>query len=273
MTMNSCLYRAQVLHHRKAPKKHRFTYQITYWFLDLDELETLAKTRRFFSRNRANLLAFYDTDHGDGSTLPLKQQVRQKLVAAGESPPDAVRLLCLPRMLGYVFNPLSVYYCYRHGQLYALLYEVNNTFGERHTYVIPCGHDVASGEVVYQQATKRMHVSPFMAMDYDYRFSVKPPERTLRLGITMVNQKGAVFHASMTGHRHTLSDGQMIKHCLLTPWMTIKVMVGILWQAGKLYLKGLTVFRHSPRTPPVDSSQGAAGFQHTPLSRIRDGFH
>ncbi len=270
--MNSCLYRTQVLHHRKAPKKHRFTYQVTYWFIDLDELDTLSEKLRFFSRNRTNLLAFYDTDHGDGSATPLKQQVRQKLVAAGEPPPEAVRLLCLPRMLGYVFNPLSVYYCYRHGQLYALLYEVNNTFGERHTYVIPCGRMVRSGEAVCQQAAKRMHVSPFMAMDYDYRFSVKPPDNGLVLGITMVNQKNAVFHASMSGHRHRIAESQIIRHCLFTPWMTLKVMAGILWQAGKLYLKGLTVFRHQPRKPPVDSSQGTADCQHTLLSRIRNGF-
>ena len=270
--MNSCLYRAQVLHHRKLPKKHRFTYQVTYWLINLDELDTLPGRLRFFSRNQRNLLAFYDADHGDGSKIPLKQQVRQKLIEAGEPPPDSVKLLCLPRMLGYAFNPLSVYYCYRDEQLYALLYEVNNTFGERHTYVIPCGQNMTKGESVHQQATKKMHVSPFMAMDYDYRFSVKPPDSELVLGITMMNDKDAVFHASLSGRKQAMTEKQIIRHCLLMPWMTLKVMFGILWQAGKLYLKGLKVFRHQPRTPRVDSSQGVVGFQHTRLSRIRNGF-
>ncbi|MDB2384348.1 DUF1365 domain-containing protein [Endozoicomonas sp.] len=255
--MNSCMYSAVLYHHRLRPKVHRFRYKLTPWLIDLDEVDDLSRSLRFFSRNQRNWLAFYDKDYGDGSSTPLKQQVCQQLLAYGAEPPARVSLLCLPRVLGYSFNPLSVYFCYRQDDsLSAVLYEVSNTFGERHTYVIPCHQTSADTDTIRQTAYKKMHVSPFMGMDYHYGFRLKSPHKSLSVAINMRDTEGVAFFASMTGDRLRLGNKMVLKQLCKMPLMTFKVMTGILWEAARLYLKGLKVYQHQPKDERVSSSMG-----------------
>jgi len=145
--MNSTLYVGSVMHRRLRPRRHRLRYRVFWMLLDLDEIERLPRVLRLFSHNRFNAVSFHDADHGDGSATPLRAQVERHLAAAGIAlGGGAIRLLCMPRILGYGFNPLSVYFCYqRSGLLAAILYEVHNTFGERHSYLIPTGGPVSAG--------------------------------------------------------------------------------------------------------------------------------
>ena len=178
MTPASAIYVGRVGHARTRPRRHALNYAIFMLLLDLDEVAGLAARSRWFSLERFNLLGFHPRDHGDGSDAPLREQVERHLDGAGLSiEGGAIRLLCLPRVLGYVFNPISLYFCHRRdGRLHAILYEVNSTFGERHTYLAPVAADGSA--VVRQSADKRLHVSPFMAMELRYTFRVEPPGRT-----------------------------------------------------------------------------------------------
>ncbi|OZA79561.1 MAG: hypothetical protein B7X77_02725, partial [Caulobacter sp. 39-67-4] len=156
----SCLYTGMVMHRRFKPRAHRLNYRVFWSLFDLDELPHLPARLRLFSVDAFNLFAFYTKDHGDGSTRPLRQQVESHLAAAGiDLDGGAILLLCMPRLIGFVFNPISVYYCHdRAGTLKAVLYEVHNTFGQRHSYLIPA-EDVAS-DALEQRCLKAFYVSP-----------------------------------------------------------------------------------------------------------------
>ena len=253
----SCIYFANIMHHRLRPRIHRFRYKVYSWLVDLDELDALDQELPLFSRNKRNFLSFYDHDYGDGSDLDLKQQVTRQLLANGMESPTRIALLCFPRVFGYVFNPLSIYFCYREdGSLLAVLHEVSNTFGERHTYIIPCNKQYQAGDIIRQSVNKAMHVSPFMAMDYRYGFRLKLPEKSLMVAINMVDSEGIAFSAVLSGRRMDLSHKTVLRQLINMPFMTFKVTAAILWQAARLYCKGLKVYRHKPRSESVSSSLG-----------------
>jgi DUF1365 family protein len=249
----SALYAGKVMHQRLRPRRHRLSYRMFQLLFDLDEIDTLAGRLRFFSRNRFNLFSFVDADHGDGSGAPLKAYVGRQLKAAGiETDGGPIRLLCLPRMLGYAFNPLSVYFCYRRqGPLAAILYEVNNTFGQRHSYLIPVV-DEPHGNIIEQHCRKAFYVSPFMAMDMDYRFRVAPPDSGLSLHITGSDAQGPLIVAAFSGKRRPLSDAALAGALLAYPLLTLKVVAGIHWEALLLWLKGVRLQpRPAPPSQPV----------------------
>lgn len=245
----SALYFGQVMHKRVRPVKHRLDYRVFSTLIDLDELAELDRTFRFFSHNRFNLFGFYDRDYGPGDGSALRPWVDHHLRAAGiDLQGGSVRLLCFPRICGYVFNPLSVYFCYwRDGGLAAVLYEVSNTFAQRHTYLIPVA-DGAS-EVVRQQCEKRFYVSPFNAVEGFYRFSVKPPAETLAIAINQCDDRGLLLHASHGARRVPLTDGALASAFLRYPLMTLKVVGGIHWEALRLWRKGLRLVDRPP--PPA----------------------
>ncbi len=245
----SALYTGQVMHQRLRPRRHRLNYRIYMLLLDLDEIESCDARLRLFSRNRRNLFAFYDGDHGAKSTgEPLRQHIEHQLDAAGMPiASGAIRLLTMPRVLGFAFNPISVFFCYRpNGELAAILYEVNNTFGQRHSYLLPV--DANHGKVVRQNVGKRMHVSPFMGMDMDYAFRVLPPADALAIGITGSDGDGALITAVLTARRQPLSDAALLRAFFGVPLLTFKVVGGILWEALKLWFKRIPV-RHLPPAP------------------------
>jgi DUF1365 family protein len=248
---SSCLYAGTVMHRRIKPRPHKLNYRVFWTLLDLDELAQINRTLRLFSLERFNLFGFYNADHGDGSRQPLRAQVEQHLAAANMNlEGGAVRLLCMPRMLGFVFNPISVYYCYhRDGALMALLYEVHNTFGQRHSYLIPVGDQ--KGGPLEQRCLKAFYVSPFMDMDMSYVFRAQPPTDRIALIIEGSDAEGAVLVASLAGNRKALSDGALLNAFISFPLLTLKVVAGIHWEALKLWIKGMRLRRKPPAPGPI----------------------
>ena len=248
MTQASALYRGKVMHHRLRPKAHRLNYRVFWLLLDLAEIDGLDRRLRLFSRNRFNLLSFHDRDHGDGSGTALRPQIEDFLARAGIDIDDGpIRLLTMPRVLGYVFNPISLYYCHQaDGRLAAVVYEVTSTFGLRHAYVIPVpSEDQASG-LIRQGAAKALYVSPFMAMEMDYAFRGHAPGDRLDLTIDGLDAEGVLITAVMSGERRPLQDRPLWTATLALPLMTLKVMAAIHWEALKLWLKGVRLTRQPP---------------------------
>ncbi len=166
----AALYRGDVMHARMKPKAHRFTYGVYTLLIDIDALDAADRASRFFSVGRRNLLSFEPRDHGDGGRTPLREHIRRLLAEAGlQTPPARILLLCYPRVLGFVFNPISVYFAYdADGQLIGVVYEVRNTFGDMHTYVAPVRDGELTEAGLRQERDKLFHVSPFMDMAMRY---------------------------------------------------------------------------------------------------------
>lgn len=250
MTAASALYLGNVMHRRTRPRAHRLGYRIYSLLLDLDEIDALDAGLRLFSRNRFNLFSFRDRDYGSGTDEPLRAQVERHCAAAGVTlGGGAIRLLTMPRVLGFAFNPLSVYFCHDAvGQLRAILYEVNNTFGERHSYLIPVTAELGP---VRQHCDKAFHVSPFMPMAMRYDFRIMPPAERLALAITVSDGEGPVLSAVHSARRTPLTDAALAHAFVSHPLLTLKVVGGILWEALKLWLKRVPVYRHP--APPAHS--------------------
>ncbi len=247
MTLSSALYVGSVMHRRLRPRAHRLRYRVFWMLLDLDEIDRLPERLRLFACNRFNALSFYDADHGDGSATPLRVQVDHQLRAAGiDTGGGAVRLLCMPRIFGYGFNPLSIYFCYRlDGLLAAILYEVHNTFRQRHTYLIPV--DADTGAVIDQHCQKVFHVSPFMDMDLEYAFRVAVPGERVSVAIDTADKDGRLLAAALTGTRIALTDSALLRLLATYPALTLKAVFAIHWHALRLLLKG---FKLRPRPSP-----------------------
>jgi DUF1365 family protein len=234
----SALFAGHVLHLRTRPKRHRLRYSVFYMALDLEEASAAHAGLRFFSFNRFNLFSFHERDHGDGSSFPLVEQIRAKLRAAELDARGAIVLMTMPRVLGYAFNPLSLYFCYREdGGLAAILYEVNNTFGQRHTYLIPAVPD-ADG-LVRQESAKSLYVSPFLDTDMSYAFAVAPPNKRVAISIIARDAEGPVLIARLLADRIPLADRTLLRALLAYPLLTLKVVAAIHWEALRLWLKGV----------------------------------
>ena len=241
----SGLYAGVVTHTRLKPRKHALRYRIFMLLLDLDELEVLHRRLKLFSLKRFNLVSFDPTAHGDGSDTRLKAQVEAQLVAAGIPHGGPVRMLAMPRILGMGFNPITVYFCHRpDGALSAILYEVNNTFGERHSYLIPAD----DAPVVTQACEKGFYVSPFMDMDLSYAFRVRPPGDQVQVLVDVDDAEGRVLATGFVAARQDISDGTMFRAWLTHPWMTMGVVAAIHWEALRIWLKGEKV-RQRPVKP------------------------
>lgn len=253
--MNSALYSGDVVHARLRPRRHRLRYRVFWLLLDLAELDTIDRRLRLLSRNRFNLLGFHDRDHGDGSGRPLRDQILELLDREGvDIGAGAIRLLTMPRVLGYVFNPISLYYCHRpDGRLAAMVYEVTSTFGERHAYVLPVAAGDAAEDRIRQTADKRLYVSPFMTMGMRYDFRGKAPSEALTLLIDGFDREGLLIATAMRGRRRPLTDRTLLTAALAMPLLTLKVTAGIHWEALRLWLKGVPLTSRvlPPAVPPA----------------------
>jgi DUF1365 family protein len=265
------LVRGTVMHARMKPKVHRFNYKVFNLLIDLDRLDEAGRASRFFSvGGRFALAGFREGDHGDGST-PLRDHVERLLAPAGvDLAGGRVLLWCYPRILGFVFNPISVYFCYRADTaLAAVIYEVRNTFGEMHSYVAPVLPSEISPAGLRQERDKLFYVSPFLDMPLRYHFRLLPPGDSVRIRILETDAEGPILAASFNGRRQDLTSTRLLAACLAIPFMTLKVVAGIHWQALKLWLKGVGL-RGRPAPPTAASyvdppARPAAWTQNTPL--------
>jgi uncharacterized protein len=260
--MQTCLYSGEVLHHRFAPRVHRLNYRVFQILFDLDQLAETLKPLKLLSLNRFNWLGFNERDHGPvkGDTaLPLRERMIAFLTPLDiYDANDRLFLLAMPRVLGFVFNPISLYFVVRPDDgIRGIVYQVNNTFGERHCYVLKV--DQAGSEPMTHGVSKRLHVSPFMDMDMQYRFDITAPDKTFALRILVEQLNGAALQrmllAVFKGERKPLKDKVLRDHLLAMPFMTLKVVWGIHWEALKIFLKGIK-YRPGPKTPPDVHSIG-----------------
>ncbi len=253
------IYAGRVMHQRLKPRRHRLQYRMFSLLLDLDRLDALHHRLRWLSVNRFNLFAFHECDHGDGRHRGLATWVRQQLGAAGRPEAAEIRLLAMPRVLGYGFNPLSQYFCHAaDGRLHSVIHEVHNTFGERHVYLEAVAAQQAPAEPVLQACDKAFHVSPFLPMALSYRFRLQPPaaaradfdltidvlERTDPAG-PHADPRVLVAHYAAT--RQPLTDRHLLRLFATHPLLTLKVIGGIHWEALKLLAKGLRLYTHPAR--------------------------
>jgi DUF1365 family protein len=248
----SALYPGFVMHRRLSPRHHRFTYRVFAMLVDLDELAGLDKGLALFKWNRFGIFSFHDRDHGPNSSdqngKPLKAWLDALLDTAGITAQGPRQVLCYPRIFGYVFNPLSVWFCHdEDGALKAVVYEVHNTYDERHAYVLP----VSGAGLVRHGCAKGFYVSPFLSADCRYHFRVRPPDEKALVAIHEEEGGKAILNASFIGSRRALNDGALFVMLLSYPLMTLKVVLAIHYEAVRLMLKGVRRHPHSPKTPPV----------------------
>jgi uncharacterized protein len=249
--MNSALYTGWVRHRRLAPRGHAFRFPLFMALLDLDELPTLFRGRWLWGAERRRPASFRRRDHFGDPARPLADCVRELVEReTGVRPAGPVRLLTHLRYFGYVFNPVSFFYCYSTGgeRLEAVVAEVNNTpWGERHCYVLPvAGGEGANG--VLRLTPKRMHVSPFMPMGLDYEWRLAVPAARLAVHMRLLGRDGEVFNATLSLQRRPFAARAMAATLLRFPLMTLQVMAGIHWQALRLWLKGVPVHTHPAKS-------------------------
>lgn len=256
--LRSSLYVGSVMHARRGAHPHRFRYRVVSLLLDLDELPELDRRLALFSADRGNLFAFHARDHGPRDGSALRPWIEAAFARAGRPLAGGrILALCFPRVLGYVFDPLTMYWGYApDGRLQGVLYEVKNTFGDQHGYLLPADPDRRPGTPLVQGVEKRLHVSPFLPVEGGYRFRVDEPGERLRVLIRLVGPDGADrLVATHAGARRPLTDARLLASLATHPWNTLKVTAGIHWEALRLWLKGAP-FHRRPEPPAEAVSFG-----------------
>lgn len=274
----AALYFGKVMHARLKPMRHRFSYRVMSLVIDLNQLAAADRQTPLFGVNRAALYSFHECDHGprDGSSL---RAYAQACAASHGIDLDGGRvlLLCYPRLLGYTFNPLSVYYCYRaDGALALMIYEVRNTFGEIHPYVLPVQPGQLGPAGLRQQQDKQFYVSPFIEMALRYHFRVTPPDESVKLHILETDRDGPLLVASFAGRRAALGSAVLLRSFVALPLVTLKILGAIHWQALRLWLKGARLVPRVPAKPGFaggarDAYNGGALSATGPTSGARQG--
>ena len=233
--MNSCIYNGFVTHTRFKPVKHFLKYKTFSLFLDLDEIKELEKSISIFSYNKFNIYSFYNKDHGERDGGCLKSWVLLNLKKFNVNCNiNRIKLLCYPRIFGYVFNPLSIFYCYENNILKAVFYEVKNTFNEQHIYIFKTNGD----DEIKQNCKKKFYVSPFMDMETYYGFKLINPNKKLFVSIKQTDKTGVILTAVQTGEKKELNFKQLFLNFIRYPLMTLKIIIAIHYEAFFLWKKG-----------------------------------
>lgn len=235
--MNSCLYRGTVFHRRTQPRHHEFTYPVFLFLLDLDELPKLPEISPLLGYNRPALYSFHNADHwGKESSAPLRPRLEAWLQDRGLPAPARVLFLCNLRFLGYVFNPIAVYYCYNaEGTLQAAVAQVGNTFGEQKLYLVPPSTEEPG--LARARMAKNFYVSPFSPPDLEFDFRLHAPGETLRLYVDDWQGAEKILVSSLTGRRIPLTTSALLAATARFPFITLRVIFLIHWQALRLWLK------------------------------------
>lgn len=243
---SSAIYPSVVMHQRIKQVRHRFVYRVFSLLFDLGELPELSRRLKLLKHNRAGILSFHDKDHGPRDGSPLRPWIEGELARAGiDLEGGPVRLLCYPRVFGYVFNPITVWYCHhRSGELRAVLYEVHNTYEEEHSYLVPIAPGADADTVHRHDCDKRFYVSPYIDVRGTYHFRIKAPDARMMLAIRLTDGGGDVMTATQTGERHEMTDRNLLSALIRHPLLTFKVVTAIHFEAVRLWLKGV---RQKPR--------------------------
>ena len=246
--MNSCIYNGEVTHTRFKPVRHFLNYKTFSLLIDLDEINELDSRISIFSYNKFNVFSFYDKDHGERDGSNLKEWVLTNIRKFNiEGKVNKIKILCYPRIFGYVFNPLSIFYCYESDKLKAIFYEVKNTFNEQHTYIFK----IKNNDEITQKCKKRFYVSPFMDMETYYNFKLINPNNKLSVFIKQTDSTGTILTATQTGDKKEFNFKQLIKNFFKYPLMTIKIISSIhyeallLWKKGAIYRKRDVKFKNN----------------------------
>src|SRR6201996_321892 len=252
----AALYFGEVMHARLKPMGHRFSYRVMSLLIDLDRLDAADRQSPLFGVNRAALYSFNEKDHGERDGTSLRCYAQRCAARHGiDLDGGRVLLLCYPRLLGFTFNPLSVYFCYRaDGELALMIYEVRNTFGDIHAYVLPVQPGERSAAGVRQQQDKLFYVSPFIDMPMRYHFRVLPPGAEVKLRILETDRSGPLLAAAFHGGRRALSSAQLLRSLFALPLVTFKIVAAIHWEALRLWIKGARLVPRgggpAPGAPP-----------------------
>ncbi len=253
-------YQGHVMHMRLRPKAHQFRYRVFTSYLDIDRLEEATAGLRLFSIDRFNLFSFRRADHGPRDGSALRPWVEALCARAARPKPSRIMLLSVPRVLGYAFNPLSVYFCHGpDGRLETIVYQVKNTFGDQQPYVLPA-EPSPDGAIRHDQK-KEMFVSPFIPMEQTYRFTLRQPGERLAMRIRQGDAEGELLIATQNGIASPLSDASVLRLAFRDPVMTRKVIGGIHWEALRLFLKGAPFRRY----PGEERAKSPLGHGQIPL--------
>ena len=239
---SSCIYSGLIVHKRFKPKKHFFSYKTFSLLIDLSEIEDLDKKIRFFSYNKFNILSFYNTDHGPRDGSSLNKWVKKTLSKAKINIKEgSIKLLCFPRFFGYVFNPLSIFYCYdKKSNLKAVLYEVKNTFNEQHTYVFK---SKTKSDLILHKCSKKFYVSPFIEMKTFYNFRLSKPKNKIDILIKQRDISGPLLMARQVGKKLKLNSHNLFYQFLKHPFMSFKIIGAIHFEAFRLWIKGIKLVK------------------------------
>ncbi len=253
--MESCIYEGRVRHTRTEPVLHRFSYRMFMMYLDLEELPELFRKRWLWSATRPALARFRRRNHLGAPDEPLSASVRDLVERETGSRPDGpIRLLTNLSYFGYCFNPVSFYYCFGKdcGSLQAIVAEVNNTpWGERNTYVLPDSMDVGHRGVKRFRPIKKMHVSPFMPMDVEYDWCFTEPAERLSVYMANLSAGKRIFDASINLTRTQITGASLASVLARFPFMTVKVVAGIYWQALRLWVKRCPFYPHPDKRQKI----------------------
>jgi DUF1365 family protein len=245
--MNSCLYECNVMHRRLAPKEHQFSYRIFMFHLDLDEIDAVARRIPFFSRNRRGVFSFYDSDHLQEGQGTVREKLCAYLGGNGITLAEGSRamLLTLPRVLGYIFNPVSFYFCFdAAGSPLCAVAEVGNTFGEKKLYLLP---EPVSGDRFRLVVPKHFYVSPFSELDLQFDFKLRVPGDSMEIHVDDRNGEERILLSALTGKRAPLTAARLGWFAIKYPMVTLWIMTLIHWNALLLWLKRVPFHRKEAR--------------------------
>ena len=242
MIKNSSIYNGTVIHKRFKPKIHFFKYKVFSILIDISEINLLDKTLKIFSYNKFNIVSFYDEDHGPRDGTSVKEWVIKNLQDNQIDTQDIkIKLLCYPRIFGFVFNPLSIFFIYnKKSELISILYEVKNTFDEQHTYIFK---NKENKNTIKHTCKKKFHVSPFIEMNCTYFFKILKPGDKISVIIDQYDEEGKLLYASQDGSRIELNNKNLFLSYLKHPLMTFKIIAAIHFEALRLWIKGINLVK------------------------------